>query len=292
MDYYLLSAYREKLKTKGKTYDVYNDSSFFASVYREISGEILSWQHEATGLLDTQNWRLNRLIQKDGSLRKPKAYLCVERTAKDNLVLDWYPSIPVIKIVETDWCYWDNSWTGYGSLPFNRILMIRGFGYYLYENSFDKAEIYLIKAVKKLFGNIYSFLNRLIDIKIVEDFYLTYQGYGLDEKLVDCRIRSVEEVEVEEQKKKREEWLKENFHKKGLSPEEFLQLFKRAGLKYKTTSKLLANIVKVSPYQIKSLVNRLFDEYPEIYDKILKIPPHGKKPRESRVVKVDFKKKT
>ena len=38
----------------------------------------------------------------------------VRCTLKDNLVLDWYPSIPVIKIAETDWASWDNNW-GYDS---------------------------------------------------------------------------------------------------------------------------------------------------------------------------------
>ena len=40
--------------------------------------------------------------------------LCVECNLKDNLVLDWYPSIPVIKIAETDWAFWDSNW-GYDS---------------------------------------------------------------------------------------------------------------------------------------------------------------------------------
>ena len=35
--------------------------------------------------------------------------------------------------------------------------------------------------------------------------------------------------------------------------------------------------------------NRLFDEYSEIYDKIIDTPPNGKEPRVSKVVKIDLK---
>ncbi|MBW1895275.1 MAG: hypothetical protein JRI91_16530, partial [Deltaproteobacteria bacterium] len=141
-----------------------------------------------------------------------------------------------------------------------------------------------------------AFLGRVISTEIVEDFYLEYDEAKplVDRKLKKCRIRKVEEVEREREEQKREEWLQNTFKEElGISPEDFLIAFKSTELRYFPTAKQLSSKikkqVKLSPTRVKSLSIRLFNEYPEIYDKILEQPPKGLEPRKAgKIIHIDF----
>lgn len=109
----------------------------------EIQENINSWEYNVLELLDINNWNLKNLILEkpdhfirgnipyESNIRKPKAYFGLLITGKGNLALDWFPYDMTsfrMPIEKTDWLHWDNTWPrGSGDLPFNRVLMIRGF---------------------------------------------------------------------------------------------------------------------------------------------------------------------
>lgn len=140
-------------------------------------------------LLKHENWRISRLRQKDGTLRKPKIYLHVELTSKGNLALNWYPEISFFQLGETDWIYWNDQWPiGGTGLPSNRLLMIHDFIYRSSKNVYDKAETYLLEALLELLKQIYRFLENFLEVVLLDDLYLEYEENKdfLKRKLMSC----------------------------------------------------------------------------------------------------------
>jgi hypothetical protein len=161
INHHLQYAYDEKMKDNERLnsrrrgfyhkYDIYEDDKPFGIVFRDILYELLHWPFHAAEILYINNWRLVRLLNDDGLLRKPKVYLSLDVTSKDNLALDWYPAIPrPLSLENTDWVRWDNEWPigGGPNLPFNRILFLHMFGFYCNEyrskQRYDKAEQHLL----------------------------------------------------------------------------------------------------------------------------------------------------
>lgn len=103
------------------------------------------------------------------------------------------------------------------------------------------------------------------------------------------RIRNVQDVKREIEKKQKEEWLQQAFFSKlGISSINFLEIFKNANMKFAGTSKFLNKElrVKLSDSTIKNMITRLYEQYPGIYDIVLSEPPTGCKPRVSKVIKI------
>jgi len=226
-------------------------------LFNSVSDWVSEWPYFAKNILNVDNWRLTNLVTEDGKLRKPKAFLELAISGRGKLSLDWYPSIPIhYNLENTDWIRWENM-ASPGYIPFNRIIFISGFGDYIDNEYYNKAEQYLLQAVKGLIDNIYEVLGKCIDIQIMNNIYLDYVNAGTsDAKLIGCRIIDINEVKEEE----KELWLRRTFNE-GLrvSPKEFLEIYKSSEMKYAPTARRLSMKINmpVAPDKIKKLINKL-----------------------------------
>ena len=291
----LKRALEYKKKEYGRAYDVDNERGYFSTVYRDILDAIVSWHSQTVDLISFKYWRIENLRKKDGTLRKPKAYFRTEITAKGNFVLNWYPTDGSFFREKGDWSYWDDQWpAGSTTLPFNRILMIHDFEYLYHKHhdkSFDQSDDYLLQALQDVIREIYTFLNNFIEVIKLEELYLEYaEGARFsDKKLIGCRIRNVSDVRKESVERSRKEWLHKTFDNiLVISPEQFLETFKEAGMKFATTAKLISvtSKKKVTSATVKSTVLQLYNQHPDIYDRVLSAPPPGAQPRENKVVRI------
>jgi len=298
--YYLLQALKEKIKAEGKDYDLDRDQYFFGNIFRELKSGYAYWPFNATHLVNTSHWRMSKLIQKDGTIRKPVAYIYTWFNIRDNLIVEWYPTnIPLDnpRLEETDWIRWGDTWYA-GTEPFNRILTLKGFGNYTHhicsKKKTKEEDYYLFRAVGDLLKSIYTFLEWTIEIKIIKDLYIEFDDQGLKKHDVkSCQVRDVEEVNREMAERQKQKWLDELSEKIRMSPEQFLEIFKASGMDYKKTALKVSYGDKYPDRKtIKSWIEKLYC-YPLIYDRIIDEPPKDVAPREKRaqLIKVDFSKK-
>lgn len=281
VNYYLLRFANEMIMTPGNRRTWRHDNMIdilhsgpHRELFQSVSQWVSEWPYFANNILNMDNWRLTNLVTEDGQLRKPKAFLELAISGRGNLSLDWYPSIPIPHNLEnTDWLRWENIASS-GYIPFNRIIFIREFGYYIDNESYNKAEQYLLQAVKGMIDNIYEVLGKCIDIQILNNIYLDYLNAGTSAaQLIGCRIRDIKEVKEEE----KELWLRRTFNE-GLrvSPKEFLEIYKSSEMKYAPTARKLSfkTQTPVSTDKIKKLINKLYHEFPRVYDEVLmnKVP--------------------
>ena len=226
MDDNLYRIYEELMK-KGMTFEsIYNLQYPKSEIIDELSHESRSWWFNVDELIDVRNWNLNNLtlekpdtyvrgnIYYKSYIRKPKAYFELSITTKNNLVLDWYPYNPtstIRSLERTDWIHWDNQWPQSGHhLPFNRVLMIRDLGRInkgYKRKKYDKIDRFMIKWVKGIINDIYTFLDRFIEIEKITDLYLQYKDGHRRDKLVSCEIRNVREAEKEFELQKKMQWI-------------------------------------------------------------------------------------
>lgn len=292
VSYHLMRAINEKIKSINprKPIDFNNDiieyQSGYGQLYRSVMSSLTEWPLNVNNLININNWRFNRLITDDNKIRKPKAVLSMYVSPKENLILEWRPALPYrpYELEESDWLRWDDVWYA-GRPPSNRILQLRCFGDYLYAKSYNKAEQELMEAIRGVIDLIKSFLKRYIDYEMNSDLYYDYDNHvGNDRKLLRIRLLNVKELE-EEQK---EQWLINTFDERlKVTAIEFLEIYKSSGLKYATTARILGNNISmnVTNEKVKSLIYKLYEEYPGVYDEVLKgYVPKGALQRKEGVV--------
>ncbi len=190
-------------------------------------------------LLDINNWNLSKLVNGDGKYRKPTVYLKVDITSKDNLVLDWFPTLTshIFSNGEGDFIRWSGM-RPIGGLPDNRIVMIREFNNlnprWREATSYTESEQLLIEGVNQHLKEIYRFLDDFFEVNVENDLYLTYTGEKWsDGKLTGVAIRNVRQVKCEAEKLAHEQWPNDTFEKGlGISVEAFLEAFRDAGYAY------------------------------------------------------------
>ena len=296
MDYYLFEAYRELLKIEGPNWSLYDSGGVQSKIFTEVAGAMADWPFGVEELVDQDNWNLDNLYEEDGTTsRRPRAYFDISITSRGNLALDWYPTKPFLgnpNIKESDWTRWNSIWAPGGHLPFNRVFMIRGFNRLLFRfdrENYDKIDEYLFKAIDRLIDNIYTFLNYFVEVEEITKLYLEYQEMDghqirrLKGKFVGAEIRKVVEVEKERAVKKKLGWISESCQEFGISPQEFLEIFKTNGMKYAPTARQISTkTANLSPNRVKKLVSELYN-FPEIYDSVLTQPPPVKNQEGKRV---------
>lgn len=273
IDYYIRQAIEFREKETKRPFDSYEGDDAFSKCIYDLQNSLTTWPNEVISLLDVYNWNLQRLTN-EGKLRKPKAYLLLEVTTKDNLVLDWYPDKPAQNYLhETDFRYWSSYWQP-TSMPDNRILMIHGFDHLLPYNKPARHSIkYLLEAIREHIHDIIRILKQLIDVELVSDMYLEYSPLPIPKgksptsverkELVTCRVLSVKEIaDIEEQK-----WFKNTFSEMGISAEDFLEMFWEAGGKYSRFAKKLKEkgVKGVGEVTAKQIIERLKSSFSELY---------------------------
>ena len=301
--------YRELMKRSLSLESIYNGEYPESDIVFELSNESTTWWSNTTELIDVRNWNLNSLALEKPKLysrynmpykvnfRKPKAYFELFLTSQDNLVLDWYPYDPNSPRRSTisDWSHWDNAWQDGGYLPFNRVLMLRKVGHIVIgykRKRYDKIDQAILRWIKHLIDEIYSYLERFIEIVKITDLYLEYKEDRprILGKIVGCEIRNVKKAEKEIELQKKMKWITDTCSKVEISPNQFLKVFNEKGMKYAPTAKAIATkSAKLSTSMVKKLAIELYG-FPEIYDSIINQPPPGIEPRSKGAEIINFKK--
>lgn len=291
--YYLRQTLDEKIKEEGRHYKIDEDHRAFATVYDNIGHALESWPSYILDMLNIRYWRIASLRQPDGSLRKPRIFLNVEITSKDNLVLEWFPwPIRHYDLENTDWLYWSDNRPPGSGMTANRIIMIHDFRtiQYPYQRPFKHSETYVFEALHHLLKLIYDFLGTFFDVTFCDNLYLEYDDppHWSDRKLRQVRIRKVEDVEREREQTRRDHWFKQTFERLKISPEQLLLLLKNNEMKLTKTVKDLRidHSAKIGETALKTILTTLYQDFPVVYDKILSEPPKGVSPRIQKVVEL------
>lgn len=297
--YYLQRALAAKQKeySRSPTYELDNDRSVFSTVYQELSYSVTNWMFNIDSLINIDNWNLSKLVNEHGKYRKPRVRLVVDITSKDNLVLDWY-SVPDSHYLEDegDFLRWSNQWPiGGGQLPDNRIVMIREFNNlnppWRDSETYGEPEQLLVEGVQEHLKDVYRFLGSIFDVSIETDLYLTYKKEKwADEKLTEVAVRNVKEVKREAERQTHEEWPRKTFDEGlGISVDAFLEAFRDAEYKYNPAADLLKQKqVKISRDRVRKLIQQLYNDYPNLYDKYCTVPPQGLAARaKGKIISID-----
>lgn len=284
-NYYLFGAIREYEKKKRRPFDIYG-SDYFSKVMREYASALTGWPSDIQGLIAPENWNTDRLLQHDALLRKPRVWLSVDITQKENLVLDWYPGDRFDLRAGNDFKYWNNQWS-FGSEPFNRIVMIREFGYLssrIRQGETGKAEHLLVEGILALLDHIADFTLHFCEVSKRRWLFLEYDSRkssaSESHQLQSCTIKNVAEEKAREEAERKTRWLKEQFQD-GLRVEvsNFLRAFQDAGGNFRQTRSVLRTQYGIEPAvslaKIKMLVSRLYEQYPDLYDKYCSVVPRG-----------------
>jgi hypothetical protein len=268
-------------------YHLDTDQRPFGVVARDLMASLEQWPLRARGLLDGGNWHYQRLVDAQGTCRKSQVTLVVEITARDNLVLEWYPGPSLASPRDAiDFLHWSDRRSGYDD-PAHRLVMIREFarlGSYDPKRRrprYDPSDQQLIEAVHAHLHAIVSTLRSILDVHLDTDLYLEYRTTArprADPALLGFRVRPVHEVEQEEREAQRQHWLQQTFHEGlGISPAHFLDTFREANYQFTSTSKRLQDQgVSLSRDHVRRLVHRLYDEHPALYERHCPTQPPGK----------------
>jgi hypothetical protein len=225
----------------------------------------------------------------------PIRWLSVDITQKDNLVLDWYPADRFDPRAENDFKYWNDQWLP-NSPPFNRLVMIREFGRlssYIRLGKTGKAEQLLVEGILELLDHVADFASYFCEVSKDTWLFLEYDSRNstMTKPLVlrSCNIRNVAEEKAREETTRKAAWLKEKFAENlGLEAITFLRAFEEANGSFPGTARVLKERysarMEISGAKVKTLVNKLYEEYPDIYDKNCSVVPHGRAPRQKAQV--------
>jgi hypothetical protein len=263
------------------------DQRPFGVVARDLMASLEQWPLRARGLLDGGNWHYQRLVDAQGTCRKPQVTLVVEITARDNLVLEWYPGPSLAHPPDaSDFLHWSDQRSGYDD-PAHRLVMIRDFARL---GSYDPthrrpryapSDQQLIEAVHAHLHAILYVLRTILDVHLDTDLYLEYRTNARtrsDQELLGFQVRQVREVEQEQREAQRQRWLRQTFHEGlGISPAHFLDTFREANYRYTTTAqRLQQHQVTLSHSQVRRLIHRLSDEHPALYARHCPARPPGR----------------
>ena len=299
LSHYLRRALAAKQKevSRRPSYDLEEDRSVFSTVFRELAYSVESWMFNITSLIDINNWNFSKLVDERGKYRKPTIHLMVDITSKDNLVLDWFPTLSShhYSTGEGDFIRWSSGWPAGGGLPDNRIVMIREFNNlnpsWKKEETYGEPEQLLVEGVQEHLKDVYRFLGHMFDVNVEMDLYLTYKKEKWsDEKLTDVAIRNVREVKRDAERLAHEQWPRETFDKGlGISAEAFLETFRDAGYEYTPTYNLLKQKkIKIGRERVRDLIHALYNGYPDLYDKYCSVPPQGLVERSTaKIISID-----
>lgn len=281
-------------------YDGTNERGFFEDAFRDLVDGESGWWDGAHQLFDLSNWNWRKLKTVKNGVRKPRVTLVVDVTSKQNLVLEWFPRTEGVKdqfeYFVGECCYnveEDYDFLTFSSLrpiaadPDNRILMIRGLGgVYSFQKDTDgnynrfykRSEQLLIEMADALLRDVQRSLSEVFDVILRNNLYLKYDSENWQtRRLISWDIRSVKEIEAENKAAAKAKWLKETFEIVGLSADEFLRIFESTGRQYSPTERALEKRnVMLSRQRIKTLTNRLYDDYPELYQSCCSGPPQGR----------------
>jgi hypothetical protein len=287
-------------KENQKKLDMWHYPDSFAKIIDDLEDSIETWTFYVTNLLKISNWNMSRLIDKDGKMRLPKAYLLIEVTVKNNLVLDWYPEKPALNYIDkTDFRYWSRYWDPSSTLPFNRIVMIHDIGWMRQripnENGMSHSDKYLLEAIHEHIHFIIDRLKELIDVELMSDMYFEYKTIPIPKgkspsevetkQLISFDILSIKEItEIENQK-----WLKQTFEEMGLSVDDFIKIFADVnGNKNKFIKALKEKGVNgLGEIRALKIINKLRNEFTEIF---IRNHPGEMMNIKSKVVSISVKK--
>ncbi len=244
----------------------------FSVVARDLLHSVEHWPLRAGALLDPTKWNLKRLLDASGKFRRPQAYLLLEFTFKNNLVLELYPKEPPYhNFGENDFPFWSSS--RYGSQdPENRIVMIHEMLHLRSYKAFyfPKPETLLIELVRSHIHEVLRTIAGTIDVKLGTDLYFEYlddKSHPFEKKLKSFEILPVEEIEDRNKRIQDAAWLKSSFARSmGISANDFLKLYVSSGKSLQTLSKALDKKgIKAGRQRLKTLLMRLKESFPKLY---------------------------
>jgi predicted RNase H-like HicB family nuclease len=271
---------RSVLGEKAGNGDLLQDQGRFGEVWDSLLEQAESWPWTLSELYDYRNLNLDVLIDSKGHKRKPAIRLFTAINQKGNLILEWHPQVNPggdrVKGQASDFLRFSDQRQGYQPPP-NRIVFIHGFAGILpcpgHES--DLPTTYLIEAVHGLLGEIYRFLSLSFDVVLETELELEYKDKkaGIKKKLIRVYIIDSEEKLKRKTRQSEDEWLKNQFEKIGVSPMKFLRVFNQAGGKYLCTAKRLKEDynAKINPGSIERIVQRLYIQHRDLYDKYCSI---------------------
>jgi hypothetical protein len=127
-----------------------------------------------------------------------------------------------------------------------------------------------------------------VEVEKIADLYLE-RGDNY-QKVIEAKIRNVEEVEKETKIRKKMDWIRRVCDEFQMTPETFLKAFKDNKMKYAPTAKKFSTKSKnLTASKVKKLVRGLY-EFPEIYGAVLGEPPNGVPSRHTNIVKFPKRK--
>lgn len=289
-------------KENKKKLDMWGQQERFARTIDELQDSIAMWHIYVTDLLRISNWNMSRLVDKDGKIRLPKAYLLIEVTMKNNLVLDWYPGKPALNYIDkTDFRYWSRYWDQSSTLPFNRIVMIHDIGWMRQRmpnrNGMSLSDRYLLEAIREHIHFIIERLGELIDVELMSDMYFEYKTLPLPKgkspaevetrQLMTFDVLSIKEItEIENQK-----WLKKTFKEMGLSVDDFIKIFADVNGHTRKFVKILKEkgIKGLGEIGAVNIIDKLRNEFTEIF---FRNYPEEMMNINSKVVSISVKKRS
>ena len=251
------------------------------TVIHEIRDQLEWWPHQALNLVDTRNWRMDELLE-EGKQRKPRIYLSVQITRRQNLALDWFPRQVLDPSFSgpPEFVHWSDGWpAGSQHLPFNRLVMIREFGHLRraergrFGRAADRklhaeALEHTLRATRKLLEEVRDFTARVCNVRVRNWLYL--------ETLEESRRRPWRISDAEDEKSRvealrRAEWRAKRIEQRfGFSAEELIRAFRKTGGHARETAELLqpqcSTGVVITPEVVRRLSERLYTEHVELWD--------------------------
>lgn len=280
MDYYHLNKATYFWEKEHKRPVDFEKRDVFTTICEDLKASIFRWPSRIIYLVNAMNWNISRLAE-DTTLRKPHAYLRLDITQKDNLVLNWYPRMPMLIDVsgipilkDTDYIWWSDRWNE-GIQPMNRIMMLHDVGFIIRRNEFPHSIKYLLQAIHKHIEFIVSTISQIIEITLMTGMYFEYERLPIPkgkypsevetERLIKCSILNVEEISRLDNLK----YIMETFKGARLTPKDIIKLFAEVNCNYNRFDKKIkeTGIKGVGEVSLRKIIDIIKNDYAELYAK-------------------------
>jgi hypothetical protein len=220
-------------------------------------------------IINVRNWRIDNLMDERGTLHKPRIYLGVEITSKDNLVLEWYPwARRTLTLEQTDWTRWTDL-SPIGEMPWNRIIQLNRFGRLMHRahlGQLTEAQKNLLLAAESLLQLIYDFLGSIAQVNITRDLHLDRPGKGAS--ITGARIMTPDEIAKERRHADALKWFRKTFDERlhPLTAGNLLRIFRENGMKASRVSNVLKSryLIDIGQNALGSILARLQSQFPEL----------------------------